>query len=120
MQINKTYDNMISTALINMFSIGKKEKTLVIYNFNINDRGHLALINIALMARELFDFKLELEAPFFQFLKLRRQFKFKKAIKRNEILDRGNLNCVYFISDIEKAYNEYGTFRKIYEEYYKR
>lgn len=118
MEINKTYDNMISTALINMFSIGKKEKKLSIYNFNINDKGHLTLIRTALMARELFNYEIELEISFFDFLKLKRKIKFKKAIKRKKIQNEGNLNCVYFIGDIEKAYDQFNEFRKIYEEYY--
>ena len=112
------YDNIISVALINMFTLSKKENHIKLYNFNRKDPAHLTLLQVGLMGRQVYGFDLSVELSFFDYLYILWKFKCRKALTR--LKGKGNVNCNSFIIDIEEANNQYGIFAKIYEAYYKR
>jgi len=116
----KLYDNAINTALINIFTLSKESKSIRLYNFNRYNVEHLALFNVALMARHLFDCELKIDAPLSTIWWLKRKYKCRKDIRRLKKKERGNINCFYFIKDIEEAYKDSHLFRKIYHAYYER
>ena len=115
MGYQKNYDKFVNIALTNLFTLGKNNQTLNFYNYQKNNDGHLAILHIANIARDVFNFQVKIKTSFFTYIKLKyRYFSWLKRTKINEI------DIEQFIQFIENANNEQGIFEKIYQEYYKR
>lgn len=115
---DKTYyyllDRAVESTLINLFSISK-DGEIRLANMNINNKKHWALLNIAVVAADIFKRKLYVDVSLWQFLKLRRRF--------NDVLRKrhnGGMECDRLIEDIEVAYETelVGIFDELYKEYY--
>ena len=115
MDYQKNYDKFINIALTNLFTLGKNNQTLNFYNYQKNNDGHLAILHIANIARDVFNFQVKIKTSFFTYIKLKyKYFSWLKRTKTDEI------DIEQFIQFIEDANNEKGIFAKIYQEYYKR
>ena len=115
MDSQKKYDKFVNIALTNLFTIGKDNQILNFYNHQKNNDGHLAILHIAGIARDVFNFQVKIRTSFFTYIKLKyKYFSWLRRAKNNEI------DIEQFIQFIENANNEKGIFKKIYQAYYKR
>lgn len=115
MDSQKKYDEFISIALINLFTLGKNNQILNFYNYQKDNDGHLAILHIASIARDVFNFQVKIRTSFFTYIKLKyKHFSWLRRAKSNEI------DIEQFVNFIENANNEKGIFAKIYQEYYKK
>lgn len=121
MESNENYveidklDKIINTAVHNLYTLGKENKTICFENFSFKDSSHLAMISIANIAHDVFGFSLKFKMSKFKlfFHKLKhRNIKLWKASKEKGI----DIND--FIFHIEKAYDEPGAFVLIHLYYY--
>ena len=115
MSIQKKYDQFINIALTNLFTLGKNNQTLNFYNYQKNNDGHLAILHIASIARDVFNFQVQIKSSFFTYIKLKN--KYFPWLRRTQI---NGIDIEQFIQFIENASDEKGIFGKIYQEYYKR
>ena len=115
MDYQKNYDKFINIALTNLFTLGKNNQTLTFYNYQKNNGGHLAILHIASIARDVFNFQVRIKTSFFTYIRLK--YKYFSWLKRTKI---NGIDIEQFIQFIENANNEKGIFEKIYKEYYKR
>ena len=108
-------DKIIYTAVCNLYTLGKENKTICFKNFSFKDSSHLAMISIANIAHNVFNFSIKLKMSKFRlfFHKLKHHnIKFWESSKEDGI------DIDDFIFHIEKAYNEPGAFVLIYLYYY--
>ena len=119
-EVRKTYDNMISACLCNLYICGKENKEIILKNFDNNDVNHLFLLEVAKMAKGCFAFKVKLEMPWLKFIKIKNHK--KNGIKRvhpNKNRCDG-INIDDFLKFVQEAYDESpAVWKLIYNEFYK-
>lgn len=113
----KEYDAILNVALINLFTLSKEKQVIELNNFDINNRSHLCLLNVAKIAQDTFNFQVTIHCSVLNYWKLKRKMKFHKWFKFN--FKSNGINCDKFIEDIENANDAAGIFIDIFEQYYK-
>lgn len=119
-EVRKTYDNMISACLCNLYTCGKENKEIILRNFDNNNVNHLFLLEVAKMAKGCFAFKVKLEMPWWKFIKVKNHK--KNGVKRiHPNKDRcDGINIDDFLKFVQEAYDESpAVWELIYNEFYK-
>lgn len=115
----KTLDEVFGVALVNFYTLGKKDKQIKLINFDEEKEEHRALFVAALTASRRFHYKIFVKAGLFKFLKLKRQYRHFTKIYR---LKKGNWDaptCDEFIENITQHEKYSGAFRELYFSYFK-
>ena len=122
------YDTVIATVLENLYSFSSKEEVIRLYRFDRKNLEHMCILRIALIARDLFDFPVEVEASWWDVVclnwQLRKDFyKVKRYKLKMTEDDPKGVNVLMLIDkfhDIIK--NLFGDFDfvDIYKAYYER
>ena len=116
------YDRIITTAMINMYSLSKEKEEIILKNVDPNNISHLFMIEVAKIVNLYWGFKIKIQTSFFNFRKLKKQCRLSK--KNTERISLKKENCAAikiekFLKDIQKAYEtKPSIFRDIYDAYY--
>ena len=122
----RNYDSMIATVLENIY--GMSDDTIRLYRFDRNNKDHMCVLRIALIARDLFQFPIEVDASWWDVVclnwKLRKNFdKVKKfKVKMGKDAPKG-INVLMLVDKFHTISNQvFGgvEFKDIYEAYYER
>ena len=117
------YDKIITTAMINMYSLSKEKEEIILKNVDPNNISHLFMIEVAKIVNLYWGFKIKIQTSFFNFRKLKKQCRLSKKNTKRISLKKENYAAIKiekFLKDIQKAYEtKPGIFRDIYNAYYK-
>ncbi len=113
--MDNKYDQMVNALMINMYSLGKEEGEVCLYNFNRYDPRHLAAIHIASMLKDIMGIKISVKTSLFNYLWMKWKFKKIHNIGRGK---KGNVDIEKELHHIEKTYEATNRFADIYKEYY--
>ena len=122
------YDGMIATALETIQDISSNEGVIRLYHFNRKNKEHMCILRIALIARDLFQYPIEVDASWWDVAiinwRLRKNFdKIKRLrLKLGENDSEGiNMPMMLDLFAGISAYH-FGSvkFKDIYEAYYER
>lgn len=122
------YDTVIATVLENLYQLSMKEKVIRLYRFNRKNLEHMCILRIALIARDLFEFPIEVDASWWDVFclnwQLRKNF---NRVKRYKLkMNKNDSNGVNVLMLIDKFHdiikNLFGDFDfvDIYKAYYER
>lgn len=117
------YDKLISVTLINIHTLSKEKMKICLLGFNRKNLEHLYLLRIALYARDVYGFPIEIDASKWEVFclnrKLRKNFSkvararyFDKGINTTEILNfmrpvgAKTLGAEFSFADIYRYYYE--------------
>lgn len=129
----REYDGLVGLTMLNIYSISKEKKIIHLKNFNKKNREHLYILRVALMARSVYNFPIEVEGKWWNIFTLNQRIKkgFDK-IKRckldnreskNEVSINGEINVPELLnlmrSDGIKRLGKGFTFANIYYQYYR-
>ena len=113
------YDRIINKTLVNIYSLSKENKKILLTNFNYEDKEDKTILEIAKIAQSLWNFNIEISCSFFDYLKIKRQNKdfnikrYKKySDKRIDVKDTKD-----FVSESENV--DSTIYSEIYIDYYK-
>lgn len=116
------YDRIITTAMINMYSLSKEKKEIILKNVDPNNISHLFMIEVAKIVNLYWGFKIKIQTSFFNFRKLKKQCRLSKKNTKRISLKKENYTAIKiekFLKDIQKAYETKSSiFRDIYDAYY--
>lgn len=116
------YDRIITTAMINMYSLSKEKKEIILKNVDPNNISHLFMIEVAKIVNLYWGFKIRIQTSFFNFRKLKKQCRLSKKNTKRIPLKKENYVAIKiekFLKDIQKAYEtKPSIFREIYNAYY--
>jgi hypothetical protein len=118
--------------MLNLFSISKENKIIRLHHFNRKNREHLYILRVALMARDVYGFSLEVEGSWWDIFclnwKIRKGFSKIKRYKPiagegEEWLYTKGGTCVPELLDLMRPdgirrIGENFTFANIYNQYY--
>ena len=121
------YDELIATTLENIYEMSK-DGVIRLYCFNAKDKEHMCILRIALIARDLFQFPIEVDASWWDVVclnwKLRKNF---DKVKRFKVkLGKDALKGINVPMLIDKFHTMSGVhfggvgFKDVYEAYYER
>ena len=125
-EIYRNYDSMIATVLENIY--GMSDDTIRLYRFDRNSKDHMCVLRIALIARDLFQYPIEVDASWWDVFclnrKLRKNFDKVKRFKPKHGKDAPKGINVLMLVDkfhtISKTVFDGVKFKDIYEAYYER
>ena len=116
------YDRIITTAMINMYSLSKEKEEIILKNVDPNNISHLFIIEVAKIVNLYWGFKIKIQTSFFNFKKLKKQCRLSKKNTKRISLKKENYAAIKiekFLKDIQKAYEtKPSIFRDIYDAYY--
>ena len=69
------YDRIINKTLVNIYSLSKEDKKILLTNFNYEDKEDKTILEIAKIAQSLWNFNSEISCSFFDYLKIKKQNK---------------------------------------------
>jgi hypothetical protein len=126
------YDGLVGLTLLNIWSISKEKQTIRLYHLDRKNKEHLFILRVALLARDLYDFSLEVEGSRWNIFclnwKVRKGFKSVKRYKpifgegEEWLYAKGGI-CVPELLDLMRKdgitrLGEDFTFADIYQRYY--
>ena len=122
----RNYDSMIATVLENIYEMS--DDTIRLYRFDRNNKDHMCVLRIALIARDLFQYPIELDASWWDVFclnwKLRKNFdkvkRFKLKLGKNAPKGINVLMLVDKFHTISNTVFGGVEFKDIYEAYYER
>ena len=120
----RIYDEAISIMISNLHQSSISTGKIQLLSFNRNNVEHLCMLRAALFARDLFDVEVEIDAPWFDVLRI--NWKIRKSFKKIKKMtfDEGSgiptsILLNYIRGDIEKHFcNEDFSFANVYHAYY--
>ena len=122
----RNYDSMIATALENIYEMS--DDTIRLYRFDRNNKDHMCVLRIALIARDLFQYPIEVDASWWDVFclnwKLRKNFdkvkRFKLKLGKDAPRGINVLMLVDKFNTISSTVFGGVEFKEIYEAYYER
>ena len=122
----RNYDSMIATVLENIYEMS--DGTIRLYRFDRNNKDHMCVLRIALIARDLFQYPIEVDASWRDVFclnwKLRKNFDKVKRFKFKLGKDAPKgINVLMLVDKFHTISNTvFGgvEFKDIYEAYYER
>lgn len=122
------YDTVIATVLENLYEFSMEEKIIRLYRFDRKNLEHMCILRIALIARDLFEFPIEVDASLWDVVCLNWQLhkNFNKVKRYKLKMDGNDLKGVNVLMLIDKFHdiikNLFGDFDfvDIYKAYYER
>lgn len=121
------YDELIATTLENIYEMSK-DGVIRLYRFNTKDKEHMCILRIALIARDIFQLPIEIDASWWDVVclnwKLRKNFdKVKRfKVKLGKDAPKG-INVLMLIDKFHAISHYYFggvDFKDVYEAYYER
>ena len=122
----RNYDSMIATVLENIYEMS--DGVIRLYRFDRNNKDHMCVLRIALIARDLFQYPIEVDASWWDVVclnwKLRKNFDKVKRFKLKHGKDAPKGINVLMLVDkfhtISRTVFGGVKFKDIYETYYER
>ena len=79
MEYNDTFyrkiDNICDIAITNIYTVSKKDKKIVLSNIDVNNKDHMFLVNIGIIARDILDWPIYFFGDIWTWFKLYRKTK---------------------------------------------
>lgn len=116
---HKIYDKCLNATLNDLFNFGDQQKQLILSNFNPKDSGHLAILQIASFARDLFGYEIKVNASLWEYIKFR-FYTHAKWCRRNNNYTNKSLDVPHYIKTFEEKNNLINVFNNIYNTYYRK
>jgi hypothetical protein len=128
----RAYDQVVSLTLLNIWKITHEREVIRLYHFDRKNKEHMYILHIALLARDLFGFPIEVEGSRWDIFCLNRKLRkgFEKVKRYKHVTGEGaewlyakGGVCVPELIDFMRPEAEeqcgcYFPFRAIYEAYY--
>lgn len=121
-ETEKRYNEMCNACLVNVYTISKEQKTIILLNFDPKNIDHLFLYEIAQTAASLFHFDLKIDTSLFSYLKFTvgKKRNCKRILHRKSLISHGvraDMMLEYVAGAFGESNNVWG---KIYNEFYKK
>ena len=116
------YDKIINITMVNLYTLTKEKKTIIISDFDRKDKDHLFVIRVALMARDVYGFPLKMRCGFWDWIIL--NWKMRKLScfipRDNSSLPIENIPKLleFMYTPIKEYMGENFKFEHIYNQFY--
>lgn len=116
------YDKIINITMVNLYTLSKDQKKIVVSDFDRKSKDHLFILRVALLAKDIYNFPLELDVNFWDWLILNwRMRKLSRRIPRHkgQMPNVNVRNLIEFMyPPIRENLGETFKFSTIYNQFY--
>ena len=117
------YDQAINATMVNIYTLSKEKGKIILENIDRNNKNHLLILRVAIIAKDVYNFQLKLKTNFWNWVVLNwRMRKLSRFVRRERESD-ANVDVdalVNFMTPILKtAIEEDFNFSDIYNAFYK-
>lgn len=118
MNEEKIYNHLLNIAFINLYTLSKDNKKVILTNFSFNNKQHLLLLNIAKNLHNIYGYEIFVDDNFYNFIKYKIKHRKDTFIHRNKKL----ISCINvdeFLNHITTAQNiDKNIWIKIYNDFF--
>lgn len=121
--VMREYDGLVGLTMLNLYSMSKELEVIRLFNFNPKNKEHLYVLRVALMARDIYQFPIEVELSGWALFKL--NWKLRKGFNRVHKIRRGEYRGIWTDKMLDfmrpdglQRLGEDFSFADIYEAYY--
>ena len=118
MNEEKIYNHLSNIAFINLYTLSKEHKKVILKNFSFYNKQHLLLLNIAKNLHNIYGYEIFVDDNFYNFIKYKIKHRKDTFIHRNKKL----ISCVKvdeFLNHITSAQNiDKNIWIKIYDDFF--
>ena len=122
-ELYNKYDEIINITMVNLYTLSKDKGEIVLSDIDRNNRDHLFVLRVALMAKDIYNFPLKLRTSFWNWLVLNwRMRKLSRRIPRQkEMISAINVPGLieFMYAPIQAYMGENFKFEHIYNQFYK-
>lgn len=117
------YDQAINATMVNLYTLSKEKGKIILENVDRNNKNHLLILRVAMIAKDVYNFQLKLKTNFWNWIVLNwRMRKLSRFVRRERESD-ANVDVdalVNFMTPVlQKAIEEDFNFSDIYDAFYK-
>lgn len=117
------YDQTINAIMINIYTLTKEKGQIILENIDRNDKSHLLILRVAMIAKDVYNFQLKLETGFWNWVVLNwRMRKLSRFVHRERESD-ANVDVTTLIEFmtpvLRETIEENFCFGDIYDAFYK-
>jgi hypothetical protein len=117
------YDQAINALMINIYTLTKDRREIVLSDINRKDKNHLLILRVALIAKDIYDFPLKIKTNFWNWLALNWKMRKMSYHIPREKTQEENVNIKALIKFMTPALREVidedFEFGCIYNAFYK-
>lgn len=117
------YDQAINATMVNLYTLSKEKGEIILENIDRNNKNHLLILRVAMIAKDVYNFQLKLKTNFWNWIVLNwRMHKLSRFVRRErESVANVNVDAlVNFMTPVlQKAIEEDFNFSDIYNAFYK-
>lgn len=118
------YDEVINIIMVNLYTLSKDDKKIVLSGLDRKNRDHLLILRVALMAKDIYNYPLSLKIGFWDSLILNwKMRKLSRRIPREKELD-SEINIPKMLEFMYPPVREYigedFKFSNIYNAFYRK
>lgn len=118
------YDEVINIIMVNLYTLSKDDKKIVLSGLDRKNRDHLLILRVALMAKDIYNYPLSLKIGFWDSLILNwKMRKLSRRVPREKKLDNG-INIPKMVEFMYLPVREYigedFKFSNIYNAFYRK
>jgi hypothetical protein len=117
------YDQAINITMVNIYSLTKEKGQIILENIDKNNKDHLLILRVAMIAKDVYNFQLKLKTGFWDWIALNwRMRKLSRFVPRERKSD-ANVDVktlIDFMTPVlREAIEENFCFGNIYDAFYK-
>lgn len=121
--IYREYDGLVGLTMLNIYSKSKEGKTIRLLNFDRKNKEHLFILRVALIARDLYGFPIEIDGSWWNVFcinwRLRKGFNKVRRAARTEVDGVWVPHLLNLMRpDGKERLGKNFSFADIYEAYY--
>lgn len=118
------YDEIINITMVNLYTLCKDSGKIILYGLDRKNKDHLFILRVALLAKDIYNFPLELNVDFWDWIVL--NWKMRKLSRRvpRYTGDYPNVSVIEMIGFMYRPIREYVgadfKFEDIYNQFYRK
>ena len=117
------YDQAINIVMVNIYTLTKEKGQIILENIDRNNKDHLLILRVAMIAKDVYNFQLKLKTDFWNWIVLNwRMRKLSRFVRRERESD-ANVDAkalIEFMTPVlREAIEEDFCFGNIYNAFYK-
>lgn len=117
------YDQAINVVMVNIYTLTKEKGQIILENIDRNDKDHLLILRVAMIAKDVYNFQLKLKTGFWNWVVLNWRMRNLSRFVRRERESDANVDVdalVNFMTPIlQKDIGKFFCFEDIYNAFYK-
>ena len=117
------YDQAINVVMVNIYTLTKEKGQIILENIDRNNKDHLLILRVAMIAKDVYNFQLKLKTGFWNWVVLNWRMRTLSRFVRRERESDANVDVdalVNFMTPIlQEDIGKFFCFEDIYDAFYK-